>query len=354
MANIYFMTGFPGFLATKMVEYISEQEPKSTFYLLVHPSQVEKADTVVKQFEENSRFTILQGDITKENLGLKGIELDRVTHVFHFAAIYDLAVALEVAELVNVTGTERVLNWLETLPSLKRFVYFSTAYVSGDRVGTVYEDELVEGQGFKNHYESTKYEAEILVQGKMESIPTTIIRPGIVVGHSQTGETVKFDGPYFIMRFLDKFSRLPIPYIGHGRVPVYLVPVDYILEAVYHFTHLEKSEGKVYHLTDPNPSEARALYKEIVGHLLNKQPTWFLPTSFVSGMLRISKFRRWVQVERETIDYFQCETYYDTTNTINDLQGSGIECPTFNEYAGNIVKYYKEARHDQDKAVPVK
>ena len=37
-------------------------------------------------------------------------------------------------------------------------------------------------------------------------MPTIIIRPGITVGHSKTGETQKFDGPYFGMVLIEAFA----------------------------------------------------------------------------------------------------------------------------------------------------
>jgi thioester reductase-like protein len=49
-------------------------------------------------------------------------------------------------------------------------------------------------------------------------LPATIYRPSIVVGDSHTGETQKFDGPYFVMQWLlrqptvavlPKFAVLP-------------------------------------------------------------------------------------------------------------------------------------------------
>jgi thioester reductase-like protein len=352
---VYFFTGFPGFLATKLIEELSIQDPDASFHLLVHESQLEKAKVRIDMFENQERYSILTGDITEEGLGLDhSLSRGDITHVFHLAAIYDLAVPQSAAQLVNVSGTRRVLEWLLTLGNLKRFVYFSTAYVSGTRTGTVYEHELIKGQAFKNHYESTKFEAEVLVQERMAKIPTTIIRPGIVVGDSKTGETVKFDGPYFIMRFLDKFAKLPIPYIGRGDVPVCLVPVDYIVKAVCFLTHIEAGEGKTYHLTDPNPFPARELYQEIVQQLLGKKPSWVIPTSLISGFLSIPAFRRWVQVEKETMDYFLCETYYDASNTVTELQGSGIICPTFDQYAETIIQYYKQSRTDPEKAILVK
>ncbi|WP_261130225.1 SDR family oxidoreductase [Bacillus sp. Marseille-Q3570] len=183
MSNVYFFTGFPGFLATKLIEELSIQDPDASFLLLVHDSQLEKAMARIEKLENQERYSILSGDITQEGLGLEDTLCGRdITHVFHLAAIYDLAVPQSVAQLVNVSGTRRVLEWLSTLSNLKRFVYFSTAYVSGTRTGTVYEHELNKKQSFKNHYESTKFEAEVLVQEQMAKIPTTIIRPGIVVG----------------------------------------------------------------------------------------------------------------------------------------------------------------------------
>ena len=86
---------------------------------------------------------------------------------------------------------------LRAAKSLERLAYVSTAYVAGKRTGVVYEHELVMGQDFKNHYESTKFQAEVWVREQLDQVPTTILRPAIVVGDSRTGETEKFDGPYY-------------------------------------------------------------------------------------------------------------------------------------------------------------
>src|SRR5688500_7879259 len=148
------------------------------------------------------RIEVLPGDIGEPRLGLSDDEHQRlageVTLVFHLAAIYDLAVPLEIAQRVNVDGTGNVLDFCAAAKNLERLLYVSTAYVAGKRTGVVYEHELVMGQEFKNHYESTKFQAEVWVREMLDRVPTTIVRPGIVVGDSKTGETQKFDGPYFI------------------------------------------------------------------------------------------------------------------------------------------------------------
>ena len=101
---------------------------------------------------------------------------------------------------VNVDGTGNVLELLRALREARAPQLRLTAYVAGMRTGTVYEHELVIGQDFKNHYESTKYQAEVWVREYLDKVPTTIYRPAIVVGDSKTGETQKFDGPYYILR----------------------------------------------------------------------------------------------------------------------------------------------------------
>ena len=43
-------------------------------------------------------------------------------------------------------------------------MYFSTAYVAGTREGNLLETELIRPVAFKNHYEETKFEAELVVE----------------------------------------------------------------------------------------------------------------------------------------------------------------------------------------------
>ena len=137
--------------------------------------------------------------------------------MWHLAAVYDLAVPPEIARRVNVDGTANVVDLCHSLPRLRRLQYVSTCYVSGRYAGEFGEDVLAEGQPFRNHYESTKYDAEQLVRDAMAGgLPATIYRPGIVVGDSTTGETLKYDGPYFIAGFL---RRQPGPWWSSRRSP---------------------------------------------------------------------------------------------------------------------------------------
>jgi nucleoside-diphosphate-sugar epimerase len=358
-----FFTGFPGFIAGNIIRKMAAGDPALRFELLIHPSQTGKARAEVARLVEQgcgpgSRFSLIPGDITQEGLGVDPSALQRlkkdVTHIFHLAALYDLAVPREIAYRINVTGTRHVNQFVQGLPDVKRYVYFSTAYVSGRRTGRILETELDRGRSFKNFYEHTKFEAEKLVQEIRGSVPLTIIRPAVVMGDSRTGETAKFDGAYFIMRFLDRFRRFPLPYVGTGISPFNVVPVDYVVNASVYLAHAEIGINKVYHLTDPRPSPAREIYGMVCRELLGKKPSWTMPASVISGALSIPLFRRWVRVEKETLEYFRTPAEYDATQAQKDLEGSGIRCPALEEYLPACVAYYKAHRDDPDKMVRVR
>ena len=353
MDNGYFFTGFPGFICNQLIRQVLKQNNyQGSVYVLVLPAMLQKAEQEKKLITsemgmQEERFQIIEGDITKENLGISEAKREeiagRISNVFHLAAIYDLAVPRDIAYKVNVIGTKNVNEWIRSLANLKRFTYFSTAYVAGNRKGDLYETELVLPQAFKNHYEETKYKAELLVEEMKQEVPVTIIRPGIVKGHSKTGETIKFDGPYFIMNFLDRLRFLPlIPSIGRGDAVVNLVPVDYIIEATAYLSFLEKGAGKTYHLTDPSPYTVTELYAMMMHELMKKHPKGSLPLSMAKLGLSLKPVRKFLGVEKEALDYFTWMGKFDCSHAQEDLKGSGIKCPDFREGIGPMVSFYSE------------
>ncbi|HET6872649.1 MAG TPA: SDR family oxidoreductase [Sporolactobacillaceae bacterium] len=365
MANTYLFTGFPGFIATNLVkQVIRDRQDVEHIYVLVLPNFVNKAEETIANIVETmgiarSQFTIVEGDITKPNLALEAEIREKLkeclTHVFHLAAIYDLAVPEKLAVEVNVDGTKNVNDWVQTLNQLKRYVYFSTSYVAGTREGRILETELEMGQTFKNHYERTKYEAEVLVKGIMNAVPTTVIRPGIVVGHSETGETVKFDGPYFILNFIDRLKFLPIiPYMGHGEAEGNFVPIDFIFRATIYLGHSEAGVGKTYQLTDPKPYKAKDVYRMLMKEYLGREPKGRIPLSWGKAMLSSSRMRKWVRTEKEALAYFTCKAEYDCTQTQKDLAGSGIACPDFKDVIPAMVAFYKTHKDDPTKQLHIK
>ncbi|PPA72252.1 SDR family oxidoreductase [Jeotgalibacillus proteolyticus] len=362
MKKGYFVTGFPGFLSEQLLKlWLNDNEDKH-IYLLVLPSMVTKAGKKMEELKSaahnNSTIQMIEGDITKENLGLPGPTLsyltDKITYVWHLAAIYDLAVDRSIAFKVNVTGTYHLNEWIQKLTGLKRYVYFSTAYVAGKREGVLKADELVRPREFHNFYEETKYEAEVLVESLKNKLPVTIIRPSIVKGTVTGGETSKFDGAYYMMNIIDNLKLSPvIPYIGKSSARLNIVPSDYVVRAANWLGHSDSGEGKTYHITDPNPYPSRELFRFVMLAQIGRKPVFTIPASFAEKLLSFSQARKLLKVEKQAVTYFNWHGRFDQTDTEKDLAGSQISCPDFLDGIGPMVRFYEQNKRNKALHPPV-
>jgi len=367
MKKTLLITGYPGFLATELMRQMVKDKYVDIghIYLLVLHQEKNKAFKEMRNFQKSeqlpeSMFTIVEGDITKKNLQINSVLNDRlqdeVTHVFHLAAIYDLAVPKDIAWNVNVFGTNNVNDWVQTLNNLERYIYFSTAYVSGKREGKIFETDLSNAYGFRNHYEETKYEAEVLVHQLKENVPITIIRPGVVKGHSVTGKTVKFDGLYFFLNFYDHLRFAPfIPFIsdGKGAPEGNFISSDYVLEATSYFAFHSIGRGKTYHLTDPNPYNTLQLQEMLCEGYLGKKPSGMISVHLVKALLSISANRKFLRVEKEALDYFTIYSSYDTTQTENDLRGTNIISTDLQKTLPSMIEFYRKYKDDYEKHIDI-
>jgi len=194
-------------------------------------------------------LTAVSGDVTRERLGLPEHEYARlarcVTHVVHSAASVDLAGSYGALRHSNLVGTRHVSRFAEQCRDLSCLLVLSTAYVAGRRSGDILERELDCGQDFLNHYERSKFDAELLVRSRSDQVPTVIVRPSIVVGDSRDGHVLSFQHMY-----------VPLYYIGAGAIREHpgdqealldVVPVDYVAEVVTRVLAAPACVGNVYH-----------------------------------------------------------------------------------------------------------
>jgi nucleoside-diphosphate-sugar epimerase len=165
-----------------------------------------------------------------------------------------------------------------------------------------------------------------------------------VVGDSETGETDKFDGPYFVLNALRRLPKYTLmTRIGSGTETVNLVPVDFVVEAMTHLLGTEGHEGTVFHLADPRPLTTRALLG-LFADLLDKHVACVpVPLSLARGLMATG-VGRMLGIAPELIDYFDHPSRYDASNARAALDGTGIACPTLPDYAPTMVEYAR--RHD--------
>ena len=355
MAGLVFFTGFPGFIGTRLVRKLLSADADLRVAALVEKKMGDRAREAAGKIDGGDRIEVLEGDIAEQGLGLTAEQRERltaeVTVAYHLAAIYDLAVPADIAQKVNVDGTGNVLDLLADCEKLERHNYVSTAYVAGDRTGHVYEHELLMGQGFKNHYESTKFQAEVWVRHSMDRIPTTIYRPAIVVGDSRTGETQKFDGPYYILRTVQRAVRMksPVPQFGKASAPFNVVPVDFVIDALFAATLDPQAVGETLHLVDPDPITAAELARQLTVEYAGKEPAYKVPPKAVELSLHSKTVRKAFHgAPAESIVYLNHPVRFDTRRASDLMARSELRCPRFEEYVKPMVDFFRQ--HEDDPA----
>jgi nucleoside-diphosphate-sugar epimerase len=345
-----FITGFPGFIAGRLVERLASADTQ--FFLLVQPQFV---DTAMESVEKISHarnvplenFALVEGDITKPNLGIAETDIDPITaeatDIFHLAAVYDLEVAKDLAYAVNLGGTKNVNEFARSLRKLRRYSYVSTCYVAGKRKGRILETDLEHNAGFRNFYEETKYLAEMEVERLKKELPVTIFRPSIVVGDSKTGETAKYDGIYYLIHYLRRApTLLRLINVGNTKVRLNLVPVDFVVESMAALAFDESAEGETLALADPAPLTTAELFDAIAAKLSGKPSAVTPPPRLIEVSLSTPISPPITGLPLFGVPYFFIEQEYDTRESANQLLQHGIRCPRFGSYVGNLLNFVEK------------
>jgi thioester reductase-like protein len=329
-----------------------ELSPRHRFRCLVQARFLDAARQGLAEIEAahphaRGRVDIVTGDITEPGLGLPDGEAralrEDLTSAHHLAAVYDLAVPRELGLRVNLHGTRNVVRFLADCPRLDRLHYVSTCYVSGTATGVFRETDLDVGQSFKNHYEETKFLAEM--EAARSGLPVTTYRPSIVVGDSRTGETGKFDGPYFTLTAME---RIPSPgiffKIGSGLSPANLVPVDFVTEALARLSVSPESRGRTYHLADPHPLSVFEVGKLFARELHKRFVYLPVPKAVAKALFAPRAVQRYFGMPVETLEYFDNPCRYDASLATSDLGALGLACPPLPSYVGRLVEFYRAHR----------
>ena len=363
---MFFFTGFPGFLGSELIRELLPKLPDQKAMCLVQSKFMELAVQHRNQLppDVQRRVEFIEGDLTLPLLGLSLEFIQKhaheITQIFHLAAVYDLNVKEDFAKRVNVEGTKNTLAFAQHCSNLNRFQYVSTCYVSGRTPGSFLETDLSKNQKFNNFYEQTKYFAEVEVQKAMKAgLPCTIYRPAIVVGNSTTGETQKFDGPYFVLQWLirqkSKIAILPTVYAhdcSAQESTLDLVPSDFVIQSIAYLSQKSETKNQTFQLADSEPLKVQAIiheFEKVLHKNILKIP---LPLGLARFALKnIPGLERWMGIPSEALNYFAHPTHYDVSNTMKHLQGSGIVIPHFKVYLPHLVKYMISNRNIRSKAL---
>lgn len=209
------------------------------------------------------RVVPIVGDLAQPLLGMSAAEFDRLAEeidtIYHNGAFVNLVYPYAVMRDTNVKGTEEILR-LASRFKVKPVHFISTL----DVFQSAYHrqlDELLEHDEFPvtalpgSGYAQTKWVAEKLVKTANDrGIPTCIHRPGMIIGHSQTGCSNTEDQVSRLIKGIVQLGSAPAI-----DLPMHLTPVDYVSQAIVQLASQPESWGMAYHYSNSNSLSMAAL-----------------------------------------------------------------------------------------------
>jgi long-chain acyl-CoA synthetase len=302
------------------------------------------------------RWTTVAGDVETAGLGIdarRRRELAReVGDVVHSAASVSFTLPLAEARAINVAGTERLLDFAELCRDeggLRSFAYVSTAYVAGDHAGEFGEDELDVGQGFRNSYERSKFEAEQAVRDRAGRLPVQIFRPSIIVGEQSSGWTASFNVLYPPLRAFEAGAYPALP--AKASTPVDVVPVDYVADAIFELCERPGERGEVHHLVAGRRATTVGRLVDRAARYFDKRPPRLLPPRLYRlflhpFLLAASRGRRRRALRRteSLFPYFSMRVRFDDRRARSRLERAGISAPRPESYFDRLLDFAVAAR----------
>jgi long-chain acyl-CoA synthetase len=358
MRGPIFITGATGFVGMELLVRYLERTDRRIFALIragddLQAQQRLRATLATAGVSDpQGRVMAVRGDVTLPRLGLDKRMWDalaeEVEEIVHAAASVSFTLGLAESRAINVEGTRRVLELGAAAArcggGLRCLSYVSTAYVAGTHRGAFAEDDLDVGQGFRNGYERSKFEAEELVRSHMPGLPTKVFRPSIVVGERDTGWTPAFNVIYWPMRAFARGAYRVLP--ARPRSPVDVVPVDYVADAVFALASAGGGVGETYALAAGPVASSVGELLALSARAFERRAPRTIPHGLYRAALHPVLVRRADERRRTTLrasevffPYFAMRQTFDTTRAADRLAALGIAPSPLDEYFEHLVDY---------------
>ncbi|MCG8335893.1 MAG: thioester reductase domain-containing protein [Proteobacteria bacterium] len=353
------LTGVTGFVgAYLLVELI--QKTDATVYCLVRAKDQEAAlDRVIDNLSEYGiwqesyleRFKVVVSDLAKPRLGLSDLEYDflaeRIQAIYHNGAMVNLVMPYYVVKPANVGSTEELIRMACKGP-LKSIHFVSTMGVlSMLKPNESFPDDGIDMDNttFSGYLVSKLIGERLLWTASNNGIPVTIHRIEQAAGESQSGASSVKD---FFARQLKSFYEMKL----FPEMYWNLTPVDYIAQAIMYISMDKRFAGKVYHISNHNPTRFTEFLEVLHSHgydgrvatyedLLKKVPD-IKPNDPLYPFVGLLKTREAYDMMADLTNNPVLKP--DCSNTLKALQGSGIICPEIDrEIMETYLQYFNSS-----------
>jgi thioester reductase-like protein len=359
MSQDLLLTGATGFVGMEVLErYLrrSERRVITPVRAADDAAATERVQAVLRELfgSRSSRYErrveAVAADLTAPRLGLSAARTEqiaaRISQIIHSAASVSFAMPLDQSRAINVEGTRRILELAELAQGrggLTRYAHVSTAYVSGLHAGRFHECDHDLGQGFRNAYEQSKFEAEQLVRSK-RGLPSTILRPSIVVGDRRSGWTAAFNVLYWPLR---AFARGLFPVLpAIPTAPVDVVSIDYVADAIYALCESDAGIGETYHLTASAHASSVAEITELASSYFDRPPPRVLEPAAFAEYASALPAAQSTALRQSAIyfPYFSISTEFDNALSRRLLEPAGIGASPLGAYLERLLDFATRTR----------
>ena len=141
-----------------------------------------------------------------------------IDHFFHLAAIYDMTADDERNERLNVGGTAQRRRPRQRARAPAPCTTPPRSPPPALYKGLFREDMFDEGQKLPSRLPPHEVRVREDRPRARRTVPWRVYRPAVVVGHSQTGEMDKIDGPYYFFKAIQKLRDCAAR-VGAARRP---------------------------------------------------------------------------------------------------------------------------------------
>lgn len=204
-------------------------------------------------------------------------EVDAIVHLAGKAHDTKNQSAAEVYFKVNTGLTQKIYDYFRAHPSIKKFIFFSTAKAAADRVDGVLTEDVVPAP--VGPYGESKIKAEEYILANMPSAEKQvyIFRPCMIHGPGNKGN----------LNLLYNVVRKGIPWpLGAFENRRTFTSVENICFAVEGVLTKDVPSG-IYNMGDDEALSTNELIEEICKSLGKKAHIWKLPKGLVTGCAKV-------------------------------------------------------------------
>jgi thioester reductase-like protein len=241
------LTGCTGAIGSQILQHLLEGPVECVHGLFSRPDTYSRLRATLPALDWG-RVRPIYVDLRSEESAavlrreLAGVKPDAVIHA---AANVSWTKSEAALEDLNVFGAIRIAAWAaDTVPGA-RLIAFSTPYAH--RPSGI----------FLNGYERSKFRAETaIIKDYGSRLRIGVVRPSLVIGHSESGAIGSFNGLYPLVRLI-AFGEVPCV-VADRDYPMDLVPVDWVVEDLLHLcTRLESASAPLFVTTAAGPQSLR-------------------------------------------------------------------------------------------------